>query len=235
MRKPSLSASISTLLCIILLCGLGFWQIQRLHWKEKLLAQMDAAYAEKNPPALTFDQVMQQAGNGDDFTPVQLRGALVPHHEILLGVRTWQGQPGFHEIALLEMPGGGIVLVNRGWVPAAATGKTKPPPAPFGAVTITGILHRPMQDNPFVPQNDPKANLWYRWNLPQIAKGMNVDARHMAPLVVYEESESVGDQSTPVRAALRWDLPNNHLYYAWFWFTMAGVLAVIFFLRFVRK
>lgn len=39
--------------CLVLLCTLGTWQVQRLHWKEALIAQAEAAAAE--PPALLSD------------------------------------------------------------------------------------------------------------------------------------------------------------------------------------
>lgn len=39
--------------CVVLLCFLGTWQVQRMHWKEGLIAQAEAA--AKEPPALLAD------------------------------------------------------------------------------------------------------------------------------------------------------------------------------------
>lgn len=226
MRRPPLMATVATLICIALLCGLGTWQVKRLHWKEGLLAQLDSVYRDKNPPILDYNGLLRQARAGDEFTAARLKGRFTGK-PLLLGVRTWQGNPGYHMIAALDIPGG-AVLVNRGWVPDGA-----PPPAlPRGTVTVRGVLHRPGHDNPFVPQNNPAAGEWYRWNLAQMAHATGVP--QLAPVVMYEQDESGKTADTPVTAALRWDLPNNHRGYAIFWFSMAGALAVIYFLRFVK-
>jgi cytochrome oxidase assembly protein ShyY1 len=39
----------------------------------------------------------------------------------------------------------------------------------------------------------------------------------------------------PVAAATKPELPNDHLQYAIFWFTMAGVLFIIYCVRFLKK
>jgi surfeit locus 1 family protein len=230
MRRPPLLPTILTLVSIVFLCGLGSWQVQRLHWKEGLLAKLDAAYRETNPPLLNYAAVARMAASGGDFAAARLKGHLTGNPEMLLGMRTWRGRTGYHALAVLEMPGG-AVLVNRGWVPAAA--KKTPLRAPSGPVTVRGILHRAERANPFVPANDPAKNAWYRWDLPQMARAAGV--KNLSPLVLYEQSESGPQTDYPVRQALRWELPNNHLGYAGFWFGMAGVMAVIYYLRFIRK
>ena len=51
-RRPPPGATIATGIALVLLCSLGAWQVQRLHWKTDLLAQLDKAYADPNPPLL---------------------------------------------------------------------------------------------------------------------------------------------------------------------------------------
>jgi surfeit locus 1 family protein len=123
------------------------------------------------------------------------------------------------------------VLVNRGWVPYDA--KDAAPPA--GPVTVHGVFHRAQRDNPFVPANDPAKGKWYRWDLPQMAQAAG--EKELAPLVLYEEGEEGGENGAghPVREALVWSPPNNHLGYAIFWYATAFTLAVIYYLRFIRK
>lgn len=230
MRRPPLLPTVLTLISIVFLCALGSWQVQRLHWKEGVLAKLDQADHEKNPPLLSYAGISRMAASGDDFAAAQLKGRFTGGPEMLLGMRTWQGRTGYHALAVLDMPGG-AVLVNRGWVPADA--KKAPLISPSGPVTVKGILHRAERANPFVPANNPAENAWYRWDLAQMAQAAGV--KNLAPLVLYEQSESGPQTDYPVRKALHWELPNNHLGYAGFWFGMAGVMAVIYWLRFVRK
>jgi surfeit locus 1 family protein len=228
MNRPPPWATVLTLAGVLVLCALGTWQVERLQWKRGLLARIEAAYAEKNPPDLDYAGVVAAARAQDDFIAVRLSGhfGAVP---MLLGVRTWQGKPGYHALAVLEMPGG-AVLVNRGWVPFDA--KDAKPPA--GRVTVQGVLHRPERDNPFVPKNDPAKGKWYRWDLAQMAQAASESG--LAPLVLYEQGEEGGDEGDqPVREALVWNPPNNHLGYAVFWYVTAFTLAVIYYFRFIRK
>jgi surfeit locus 1 family protein len=230
MNRPPLWATILTLAAIAVLCALGTWQAERLQWKRGLLARIEAAYGDKNPPELDYAGILEAARTKDDFIAARLAGHFTAAPAILLGVRTWRGQPGYHALAVLEMPGGAI-LVNRGWVPSDSKGAA--PPA--GPVTVRGVLHRPERDNLFVPQNDPARGKWYRWDLAQMAQAAGESK--LAPVVLYEEGEEGGEDGAdhPERAALVWNPPNNHLGYALFWYATAFTLAVIYYLRFIRK
>lgn len=230
MRRPPIGASIAALLAILILCTLGGWQIQRLQWKTALLAQLDQAYNNPTPPLFTSTDITAAAAH--DFAAARLRGKFIGNHYLLLGIRTWQGQAGYHLLAPFRLTDGGIVLINRGWVPLQFSPAMTA--APHGTQTIRGILHRPDHANPFVPANDPAQNRWYRWDLPAMAQTLGVS--DLTPLVLYVQSDNASpNQPPPVAAALHWTLPNNHLSYAIFWFGMAGVLAIIFFVRFCAK
>ena len=43
MRRPPLLPTILTLVSVIILCWLGNWQLQRLHWKQGLLVAVPLA------------------------------------------------------------------------------------------------------------------------------------------------------------------------------------------------
>lgn len=64
-------------------------------------------------------------------------------HEVVVRRRTSRDDRiGFLVLTPLDLKGGGTVLVNRGWVPAAATQEAYPeiPAPPRGEVTVTGRL-----------------------------------------------------------------------------------------------
>lgn len=219
--RLSLLATLLTVAAVAVLCGLGTWQIQRLHWKENLLAQIAAA-REAGP------QDIADIDAADVPLYARLKGHYISGTRFLVGPRTYDGAAGYH-IVMPLLTDHGAVLVNRGWVPEGQQDSIAPPQ---GSVTVTGMLRAPDPGNVFTPPNAPDKNAWFRFDLQRMAVAAKVDT--LAPLVMYAESEVPESASLqPVRAALAWSPPNNHMQYAVFWFTMAAALCVIYVLRFM--
>ena len=98
---------------------------------------------------------------------------------------------------------------------------------------VTGVLRRPEHFNPFVPKNDPAHGQWFRLTPDDIAAAK--DLKDVLPYILYADNDHSGDsRKYPLATATKWLPPNNHRSYAIFWFTMAGVLLVIYYLRFFR-
>jgi len=146
--------------------------------------------------------------------------------EIRIMPRTYKGEIGAHIITPFELLDNHILLVNRGWVPAGQNSDYIKPEEPL---ILTGTAYKPEKPNRFVPENDPAQNQWYRLDPEEIAAAKNLEV--VLPYVLYAEE----GYRMPVSAATKWELPNNHRGYAIFWFTMALVLSVIYYLRFIRK
>ena len=53
--------------------------------------------------------------------PEALRGEFLPEYTLYLDNKTYRGRAGYHVLQPLRLRDGRHVLVNRGWVPAAAT------------------------------------------------------------------------------------------------------------------
>src|SRR5262245_22881133 len=103
------------LVAIAILLALGTWQVQRLHWKEGLLAAIEER--TKAPPAPLSDVEALYARTGDvDYVPVTAAGTFVHAGESHF-LATWRGHSGFFVYAPLALPDGRYVLVNRGFVP----------------------------------------------------------------------------------------------------------------------
>ena len=239
MRQPPLSATILTFCGMAVLIGLGLWQIDRLHWKEALLAAIEQAY--NTPPAMLDDTAFMAAPDDEIFLRRgQIRGQFMASAAFHIIPRTYQGQYGSHLIVPFRLSApyrGGIVLVNAGWVPGApghddspVTDKTA---LPDGIVTLTGLLR--MADRPhfFTPENEPARDRWYVIDHDRITARFDLD-RIPADPVFYVE-KPVSGAPYPVPHEGTWRPNNNHLSYAIFWLSMAFVLAVIFFLRFVME
>src|SRR5262245_19712471 len=96
---------------LAVLIGLGVWQLQRLQWKEGLLAEIETrTHAE--PVSLKDAVARDEAGEGISYLRVRVEGKFDNAKERYLFAVS-DGTPGWHVIAPLETPDGGVVLVDR--------------------------------------------------------------------------------------------------------------------------
>lgn len=233
--RPTLWPTVLALPALIVLLGLGTWQVERMGWKRDLLATIETRMAEA-PVALPA-AVDDAAGWA--YRRVSVSGRYLPGHELRLLSRTNQGQAGHHLLAILErddLPadnGPAFVLIDRGWVPTAAAPHQVPPP-PEGSVTVTGILRAPPEQGWMQPDNAPATNSWFWVDLPAVAADRGLDAYYLAP--VYLEIDAAPDgPALPVGGRTRLDVPNNHLEYAISWYSFALILVVIYILFHLRR
>lgn len=226
--KPPFWATIFTILSLVILCSLGTWQMQRLHWKQNLLQELVDARAS-TPDTLDIATITATTFDDDLVKYVTVTGHFIKNSGIFIGPRTWQGQNGYHHVAILASTKNDRLIINRGWIPA---GKKTDVNLPDGAVTITGLLRHPDPGNFFTPANDPAAGHWFSINPRQIAAFQKLD--NVVPTILYAEQES-GTEDLPVQDALRWEPPNNHFGYAVFWYSMAVILMLIYWLRFIVR
>lgn len=120
----------------------GFWQLGRLEERRRTNDQVRARATEVvDLPAAGF------APEVDDdeliYRRVRLSGTYDPEHEILARFRSRKGLPGYEVVTPLVAEGG-VVLVNRGWVPLDLGDRWPVAPAapPTGEVEVEGVLVR---------------------------------------------------------------------------------------------
>lgn len=71
---------------------------------------------------------------------ITLRGSFDARHTVLLDNKMHQGRPGYQVVQPLRLSDGKHVLVNRGWLPAAATREQVPAVrTPTGEVSLQGV------------------------------------------------------------------------------------------------
>lgn len=250
--RPTLWPTVMTIPALILLIGLGTWQVQRLHWKADILETMEARLAEAPtalPPVLDDPAAWR-------YRPVQVTGTFDHAASAYRLGQVERGTLGAHLLTPLQRRGDARpVLVVRGWIPDAAVDRpygvppTGPVDTPLGTVEVTGILHQPEQPGWFTPDNDPETGAWYWLDLPALAESMGLPA--VAPLVLYAEAErsaapadgSVGADPDdgadaarlPVPGVLTVDIPNNHLNYALTWYGLALCLVGVYVAYHLRR
>ena len=204
--------------CVLIV--MGTWQLQRLTWKEGLIADRQAKLA------LTPLQISKPLSSKPEaFRRVVARGRFLHDKEIFVGPRSFRGSPGGHIITPLKYASGEIVLVDRGWVPEARRDPAKRPEAQKQrAVSIVGTAGWPRKLNYFEHLNDPQKNQWFRVSPTEMAAKQKLQ-RVAAYWVVADASPNPG--GFPLGGGGIRMPTNNHLQYVLTWYGMALGLLVL--------
>lgn len=214
---------------VVVLCGLGGWQIQRLHWKNDLIAAMHAAYSTA-PVPLDSAALREAATAKPVFTYGTIKGTYLFDAEVFTGPRTLDGVPGYHVITpLLLADKQGWVLVNRGWVPLDHR-ENYTRAIKRAVYTITGTAREIPAPNRFTPANNPVSQEWYSIDAATIETLHGIDGL-MKTVMVYAEGQTP-PLDGPVMTSIHAMPNNNHLAYAIFWYAMAVAMVAIYGLRF---
>jgi surfeit locus 1 family protein len=217
--RPRLWPTLATALGLALLLALGTWQLQRLHWKEALIAARTAQLAA--PPAAL--PATADDWRAFDFRKLSARGTFRHDLEQLYGTYAIGGEVGHHLLTPLVRPDGAAVLVDRGWVPAdQAHPATRRQGQPAGEVTVDGIARYRADDRPgwFTPANQPEQGLWFTYDLPAIEAALGLD---LLPVVV-EADATPNPGGLPIGGQTQVLLPNSHLQYVITWYGLAAAL-----------
>ena len=188
-----------------ILISLGVWQLQRLAWKEGLLAQIDARIVAA-PVAVPANPDPE----ADKYLPVAAEGRLTGEYLDVLVSRKQLGA-GVRVIEVFESEGRRL-LVDRGFIPEAQ----RSGPRDQSATQIIGNLHWPDEVDGFTPLPDQKTGLWFARDIPAMAAALNAEP----VLIVARTSTGTGIEPMPVDNS---DTPNDHLGYAIQWFGLALV------------
>lgn len=206
MRRLIFPVLLGVLGCAVLL-GLGTWQLQRLGWKQAVLAEL-AAQIHADPVALPPAGAVPV-----QYQAVTATGKLAGNHlRVLVGLK--MVGPGYRIIAPLQLTDR-RVLVDLGFV---ADGR--PVPELAGPVTVTGNLHNPVEVDSFTPEPDLAKNIWFARDLPAMAAALGTE-----PLLIVARAPVVAG-ITPIPVGTE-GIPNDHWEYALTWFMLAAVWAVM--------
>jgi surfeit locus 1 family protein len=121
---------------------LGFWQLDRLEQRRQFNEQTIAALSL---PALPLDRsgiaAIYLDPAGHTYRKATAEGSFDYDGEILLRGRSHDGSPGVHVITPFRLDDDGLILVNRGWLPAPDAATVDPRPYRVsGRVRVTGTL-----------------------------------------------------------------------------------------------
>jgi surfeit locus 1 family protein len=237
-RSTVLDATVMALVGIVILCGLGVWQLDRKVWKEDLIGRLNArlSHAPQDlPPRSSWPQLQQ---DGEEFRRVVFPAEFLDGEEALVytagsPLRPDVKGPGYWVFAPARLAGGSIVLVNRGFVPPeqkdpAQRGEV----TPHGIVDVVGVMRWPEARGMFTPADDSKKNIWFLRDSKSIADFKKWATA--APFYIDQEGPMpAGGWPKPGKLEVR--LPDDHLQYAITWFGLALALAGVYIVWLARR
>lgn len=208
--------------------ALGVWQVQRLDEKERLIGSV-AERSDMTP------QVLPPLAEWPAFDPtawayrsVIVSGTYRPAETVLVFTslvdqRGQYGGPGYWVMTPLELAAGGVVFVNRGFVPQdSATAFANGGPVEPGLISLTGIARAPEQIGSFTPTPDPARGIDWVRTPTRLAATAGISGVSVAPITIDLPAGPAG--AMPQGGETMVSFPNNHLGYAITWFGFAALV-----------
>lgn len=211
-RKSLVIPTLFTLCGMLVLIGLGTWQLERRQWKEGLIAAREAAMSTATAP-LPADLA---AARALEYRRVTAAGRFLGDRALYLHATSAAGALGWHVLTPMVLEDGAMLLVQSGFMPTRATADMT------GIRSVTGVLRLPPERRGwFVPDDRPDRNEWFAIDLSAMAAAAKLE--HLLPFYVDASGEKLPD------------LPNDHLQYAVTWYALAAALLVIYILVVRRR
>lgn len=221
--------AVMTALLFALLVSLGFWQVRRLGEKEALIARVEQRSTQTPQPIPPPHRWATLRAEEYDFTHVQAAGRFVAGRDALVFAPAPEGanpEPGYSLLTPFALTAGGVVLVDRGFLPASKAHDAALRAAPAGETTVVGLLRAPERRNPFTPADQPEKGVFFARDPGAIAAALGLADAAPFALVIDATPQTATAWPRPVGGVPR--IVNNHFSYAVTWFALSLALLVIF-------
>ena len=191
---------------VLLLSGLGIWQIKRLSWKTEILKNI-----EQKILATPIELPVNLKQEKDQYRSVVVSGITQPREiHVLTSLKTVG--PGFLVIAPMILPNGRKIMIDKGFIAEDKKNLLRR----HGQFKIIGNLLWPNEIDSFTPDPNIEKNIWFGRDLNKMAEFLGTD-----PILVVVRNISPPTTLLPQRVGVH--IANNHLSYAITWFSLACV------------
>jgi len=197
---------------VAVLLALGFWQLDRLTWKQAILADIDARIM-----AVPIAMPENPDESVDEYTAVRMSGTPGNAELHVLTSGTAAGT-GYRVIRAFDLSDGRRILIDLGLLPLDAKNEV----ATLGPTDVVGNLIWPDDMNSSTPVPDLPKNIWFGRDLAVMA-----DALDALPLMVVAAQMTQPDPRTTLLPVDTSTIKNDHLAYAVTWFGLALVWAAM--------
>jgi len=201
---------------IAILLWLGFWQLQRLEWKEGIIAKLEQRLSAT--PETLLGNYKSAGINTHNYKRVTFEGALTGQEAHVYA----PSKDGLgYRVVSETMWNGKALFVDLGWIPEADKNTSRP----TGPVKVTGYISFPDDhDDSFTPEPDIENNIWFSRFITPMAMHFNV-----TPFLVVAEQVEIQqdgawlDYTAVTPAPISLNIKNDHKEYAITWFSLALV------------
>ena len=212
------------LAALLVLLGLGTWQLERKAWKKALIETLDRRLNDAPIALPPISEWERMTPDNSEFTRVRLHVEFPKANDALVytggsAIRDDVKGTGYFVFSPARLASGQQVVVNRGYVAG------RPYPAVAGPQDIVGALRWPEPPSLFVAAHDAAGEIWTVRDQRLMAELKGWGA--VAPFYIEQEAP-VPLGGLPHPAALKVQLHNDHLQYAITWYGLAAVLVVMF-------
>jgi surfeit locus 1 family protein len=223
-RRFPWGLTLAALIGFSILIALGVWQLQRLEWKQRLIARRAALETSAPVPV---GRALSVAGERQDLDSIRVT-AICPGLGAAPFVELFgnnEGRVVYRLISACRLEGAPYesILVDRGAIPEEVEARPAVDPSSQAPVGVTGVLADTGRPRGAIP--DP-GGLWTGRNIAAMAEQLGAGAP--APVFLFAETSSNPELAELAPGLPSAPLSNRHLEYALTWFALAAVLAYIY-------
>jgi surfeit locus 1 family protein len=222
-----IAPTLATAVAFAILVSLGLWQVQRLAWKETIIARIEARVNGAPQPLPAQDAWARLTPDDYDYLPVTTRGVFEHGREayVFHAAGGPLREPGYLVLTPLRLASGARIIVNRGFTPLALKDPaTRAAGQIDGETEVTGLMRPPEQRNLFTPADEPARRIFHVRDPAAIAAADGID---VAPFMI-DASAAPVPGGWPRGGTTTLSIANNHLSYALTWFGLAATLIGVF-------
>ncbi len=219
--RPSLSGTLIAGTGVVILCGLGTWQVSRYHQMQALWD----GYAAGSDQTIDLPRASTPPSR---YVHARIKGRYLSERQFLLDSMPHEGEMGYRVLTPLEREHGETVLVDRGWVPRRSSGHTPDLTVTTDTVELTGRMDLPPGRG--VDLKDTPSKDWPRlMNYPKMDDLERALGRPLYPQIL------LLDPTLPNGFVRDWQppgfAPSRYLGYAITWFACALTLVGLYIQR----
>lgn len=226
MKFSTIALLVCMIVGIVVLCGLGTWQVKRLYWKEALIAEVEKRTSQEHVKLNNFLQ-NQTDKEKWPYSPVMTEGIYDHSREVYFFTTSIKGRSGWNVHTPMLLDNGKYLIVNRGFVPYDMQEPEKRKEGQVeGKQQLTGLIRVPEPEKPngWFPENDPgKRELYWRDYDVFIDLMGNDEERKFLPFFV-DANDAPLPGGFPKGGTTIIAFSNSHLQYAVTWYGLALAL-----------
>ena len=206
---------------------LGYWQLQRLQWKNDLISSIELNYNSK-----TIDfPILNDVYNKYEYMRTHIEGKFIVKQSMFFFRSNLKGESGYEIVVPFKTTLSKDVYVIIGWIPFDKKDEIDLKFIDDSALTkIEGSLIYSKKRKPLIPDNDISSNVWYLMNSEEMDIVNNLNSsNYLLKITDKNYFPQILIEFEPT------NITNNHLQYAGTWFLLALVNTIMYIYFIYRK